>query len=232
DSLAFTAPAASNSPAPAWVPPAIVERLRKPEPVAQIFVVPASGGAARQVSHATAGCVGEPSWMLDGKSLAAVCDGAIVSIRVADGVSKALTQDPGMYESPVVSPDGGRIAFLFTERKPQSYTVRKLWVMNVDGSRERVLSGSLDRDASDPQWSSESRTVYFLADDKGATRVYAARNDGTVRQATNKPERLRGFSLADNGRAASVRSSATEGGDVVTFTVDVVSQPVTLAAPN
>ena len=104
--------------------------------------------------------------------------------------------------------------------------------MNADGSRARALSGSLDRDAADPQWSSESRTVYFLADDRGATHVYAARNDGTVRQATDKPERLRGFSLADNGRAASVRSSATEGGDVVTFTVDVVSQPVTLAAPN
>jgi acylaminoacyl-peptidase len=62
--------------------------------------------------------------------------------------------------------------------------------------------------------------------------VYAARNDGTVRQVTSAPERLRGFSLADNGRAVSVRSSASEAGDVVTFTVDRVSQAVTLASPN
>jgi dipeptidyl aminopeptidase/acylaminoacyl peptidase len=104
--------------------------------------------------------------------------------------------------------------------------------MNADGSRARALSGSLDRDATAPQWSSESRTVYFLADDHGATHVYAARNDGTVRQITRQAARLRGLSLADNGRAVSVRSSATEGGDVVTFTVDSVSQPVTLASPN
>ena len=41
-----------------------------------------------------------------------------------------------------------------------------------------------------------------------------------------------GFSLADNGRAASIRWSASEAGDVVTFTVDTVSQPVTAASPN
>jgi acylaminoacyl-peptidase len=206
--------------------------LRKPDAVSQIFVAASSGGAGKQVSHAATGCAGEPSWSLDGKSLVAVCDGAILSLRVADGAAKALIKEEGSYESPVTSPDGGRIAYLFTEKKQQSYAVRKLWVMNADGSRARALSGALDRDATAPQWSSESRTVYFLADDRGATHVYAARNNGTVRQVTNKPERLRSLSLADNGRAASVRASATEAGDIVTFTVDVATQPVTLAAPN
>jgi acylaminoacyl-peptidase len=104
--------------------------------------------------------------------------------------------------------------------------------MNVDGSRAKVLSGSLDRDAAHPQWSSESRTVYFIADDRGATHVYAARNDGTVRQVTSATERLRGFSLADNGRAVSIRSAADAVDDVFTFTVDIVTQPVTVAEPN
>ena len=65
--------------------------------------------------------------------------------------------------------------------------------MNTDGSRARALSGSLGPGCVGPQWSSESRTVYFLADDHGATHVYAARNDGTVRQVTNQKERLEGF---------------------------------------
>jgi dipeptidyl aminopeptidase/acylaminoacyl peptidase len=232
EAIAFTARVAPKAVAPPWLPPAVLPRLQQPEGTAQIFVVAGAGGAARQLSHAETGCRSEPSWTLDAKSVIAPCDDGLVSLRASVGGAKILSKDAGLYESPLVSPDGGRVAYLFTERKPQSYTVRKLWVMNVDGSRARALTGSLDRDAADPQWSSESRTVYFLADDRGATRVYAARNDGTVRQATDKPERLRGFSLADNGRAASVRSSATEGGDVVTFTVDVVSQPVTLSAPN
>jgi dipeptidyl aminopeptidase/acylaminoacyl peptidase len=213
-----------------WAPPSIVGRLRREEEPARLYVVAASGGTPKQLTNTS--CYGEPAWTLDGKSVIAVCGGGVVSIAVADGAVKRLTKDPGMYEAPVVSPDGGRIAYLFTERKPQTYVVRKLWVMNADGSRARALSGSLDRDATAPQWSSESRTVYFTADDRGSTHVYAARNDGTVRQVTNKAERLAGFSLADNGRAASVRWSATEGGDVVTFTVDVATQPVTLAEPN
>jgi acylaminoacyl-peptidase len=232
DRIAFTARTAASVEAPPWAPPAVFARLRRTEPPTQVFVVPTAGGPARQVSRAAGGCVGEPAWTLDGKSVIAVCDGALVSIRVEDGVVKPLMKDPGRYEAPTVSPDGGRIAFLFTERKPQTYTVRKLWVMNVDGSRARALTGLLDRDATAPQWSSESRTVYFLADDRGSTHVYAARNDGTVRQITNKAERLAGFSLSDNGRAVSIRSSAAEGGVVGTFTVDVVSQPVTLADPN
>jgi acylaminoacyl-peptidase len=224
DRIAVTGRTESKPEAPAWAPPSIVPHLRGGEAPSRIFV------AGKQIS--TANCDGEASWSLDGKSVIAVCDGVVVAITVADGSVKRLTKDPGRYESPVVSPDGGRIAYLFTEPKAQTYVIRKLWVMNADGSRARVLSGSLDRDATAPQWSSESRTVYFIADDRGSTHVYAARNDGTVRQVTNKPERLAGFSLADNGRAASVRSSATEGGNVVTFTVDVATQPVTVAEPN
>jgi dipeptidyl aminopeptidase/acylaminoacyl peptidase len=231
EAIAFTA-TVERPARTAWAPAAALPFLRKPDPIAQLFVAPSAGGPARQVSHAEAGCLGEPSWLLDGKTLIAACDGSVVSMQLADGAAKRLTSDPGLYEAPMVSPDGGRVAFLRTDRKPQSYTVRKLWVMNADGSRARILSGSLDRDATSPQWSSESRTVYFLADDRGATHIYASRSDGTVRQVTDKPERLTGFSLADNGRAVSVRSTATEGGDVVTFTVDSISQPVTLAAPN
>src|SRR3954468_6554265 len=43
DALAFTA-AVEPEPVAAWAPPAILERLRKPESVAQIFVVPSAGG--------------------------------------------------------------------------------------------------------------------------------------------------------------------------------------------
>jgi acylaminoacyl-peptidase len=232
DAIAFTARVAVRAELPAWAPPAILEFLRRPEERSALFVVPAAGGAAREIPTGGAACRGGPSWSLDGKSLFAACGSGIWQLLTGGGAPRQLTRDAGVYDSPIVSPDGGRIAYLFAEAKPQSYTVRKLYVMNADGTRVRALSGSLDRDAADPQWSSESRTVYFLADDRGSTHVYAARNDGTLRQVTSKPERLSGFSLADNGRAASVRSSAAEAGDVVTFTVDTVSQPVTLAAPN
>jgi acylaminoacyl-peptidase len=74
--------------------------------------------------------------------------------------------------------------------------------------------------------------VYFLAEDSGAAHVYAARNDGTVRPVTKGVERLRDFSLADNGRAAAIRSSAHEAGDVITFAADLPGGVITLYSPN
>jgi len=131
----------------------------------------------------------------------------------------------------MVSPDGSKIAWTAIESGLHSYSVRKLYVMNADGSRVKPVAGALDRDPQNPQWSSDSRTIYFLADDSGATHVYAARNDSTVRQVTPGGERLRGFSLAENGRAVAVRSTGKEV-ELVSFPVDMPpATAVVLAAP-
>jgi acylaminoacyl-peptidase len=132
----------------------------------------------------------------------------------------------------VPSPDGSRIAWIARDAKAQSYVITKLYVANADGSRAKVLAGALDRDVRAVQWSNDSRTVYFLADDRGATHVYAARSDGSVRQATSAAERLRGFSLADNGRAATVRRTSTASAELVMFPVELPAKPVKLAAAN
>src|SRR4051794_18992582 len=160
DRLAITGQPAPRQRGPDWAPESLWPRLRIADPVPQIYLAAATGGTARQLSRAPSGCAGEAAWMLDGKALIAACGDGMALIATQEGTAKPLTKDVGRYESPVVSPDGGRIAYLFTDRKPQTYTVRKLWVMNADGSRPRTLSGSLDRDATAPQWSSESRTVY------------------------------------------------------------------------
>ncbi len=235
NAIAFTARvAAAAAPVP-WAPAAILPWLwpRAAERWG-IFVVSVAGsGTERQVSPGDFDARGEPAWMPDGQSiLTAAEDGEIYVLAVAGGAPRQLTHAGGRNENPVPSPDGGKIAWLATAGRRQSYAVRKLYVMNADGTRAKPLSGSLDRDAAHPQWSSDSRTVYFLADDRGATHVYAARRDGTVRQATDAAEQLRGFSLADNGRAAAVRSAAATPAEVVSFTVDVSSEPVRLAAPN
>jgi dipeptidyl aminopeptidase/acylaminoacyl peptidase len=49
---------------------------------------------------------------------------------------------------------------------------------------------------------------------------------------TKGQERLRDFSLADNGRAAAIRWSATEAGDAISFAADLPGGVTTLAAPN
>jgi acylaminoacyl-peptidase len=171
--------------------------------------------------------------MPDGRAiLTSTAEGDLVAVRLSDGAITRLATG-GRNECPRPSPDGARIAWLATQAKPQSYVVQKLWVMNAaDGSRVRALSGSLDRDAASPQWSSDSRTVYFLADDRGATHLYAARNDGTVRQLTSTGERLRGLSLADEGSAVTVRSTVEDPGAVAVFSVYRAAESTVLARPN
>jgi len=230
--VAFTARVPAKLAAPAWAPPSILPRLRQAGSYQQIFVAPVAGGEVKQVSGGEFDHFGEPAWSGDGKSiLTSRADGQIWSYLVSTGVAKQLTSEPGRNTTPLAASDSTKVAWLGMSSHPQSYNVHKLYVMNADGSRVKLLSGQLDRDPVNLQWSSDSRTVYFIADDHGATHVYAARSDGTARQVTNKPERLRDFSLADNGRAVAVRSTPTEAGDVVTFTVDRVSQGYTLAAP-
>lgn len=227
--IAFTAHVAASA-AAAWAPPDLLPLLGKPAAPARIFVVPASGGSARKLSDSALDFIGEPAWMPNGHSI--VCaerGGEIFAIRLIDGVMKELTRTGDRNAAPVPSPDGSKIAFTTAAAGLHPYAVRKLAVMNADGTHIRVLAGALDRDARHPQWSNESRTIYFIADDRGATHVYAARGDGSVRQLTDRAERLRGFSLADNGRAVTVRSSATEGSAVFTFATDTPAGGWTIA---
>jgi acylaminoacyl-peptidase len=242
-SLAYTAHLA-ESPYAAWAPAAILPLLRRPTARTQLFVISVAGGKAQPLPlEGDLGIDGEPAWMPDGHSIvvsaapppdaANVLEGGeIYAVRVDNGEWRQITRRPGPDYAPLPSPDGNRIAWIAREPKLQSYVTSKLYVANADGSRAKVLAGGLDRDVSHVQWSSDSRTVYFLADDRGATHVYAARSDGSVRQVTNTPEQLGGLSLADNGRAVTVRQTSGAPAELVMFPVDLPAKPVKLAAAN
>jgi dipeptidyl aminopeptidase/acylaminoacyl peptidase len=235
--LAFTAQALEPLPDIGWAPIVLRPQLRTQH--VRLFLAPVAGGEAHQVPLGDLEPIGEPAWMPDGRSLllslAAPFDPEhplegpeIYSLRIDGFTLRRLTHHPGPDTDPTPSPDGSRIAWISREPAAQSYVTAKLWVAGPDGSRARVLAGALDRDVMRPQWSSDSRTVYFLAEDHGASHIYAARNDGSVRQVTSARERLHGFALADDGTAVAVRSPE----EVVTFPVDRAGQPVAVATPN
>jgi acylaminoacyl-peptidase len=241
-----------------WAPdPIVVTRLRwrndgsgyvKPGYV-HVFVVPSEGGAPRQITTGDFDHRGEPAWTPDGRTILVASlrtpdaeysleGDEIYGFDVATGAVRQLTHHPGPDENPLPSPDGRWIAVTGNDYKLQSYFIRKLTVISADGRRVRVLTGAHDRDVASPRWSSDSRTLYFVSDDHGASHVYAARLDGTVRQVTRGAERFGsyagpiGFSLADNGRAAVLRSTPSEPADVYTFAIDRPEQSKRLTAMN
>ena len=165
----------------------------------QLFVLPSDGGTPRQISsgrfqHSEAAFgASEAVWSPDGKYLIMSAnrhdnyeqeplDTEIYEFSVATGDVKALTDRRGPDGGPKVSPDGKSIAYIGFDDKYLGYQIRRLYVMNRDGSGARAVSGELDRDVARHVWAADGRGIYFLSDDKGNTGLYFTTLDGTVQQ--------------------------------------------------
>ena len=200
-----------------------------------LFVVPADGGTARQVSKgdwslgarfdALDSGIGW-DWTPDGRTM--IADGLadstadmnyrnsnLYAIDVATGNMRRLTTAEGLWSSPVVSPDGKRIAYSGYAEVKNSYHAAELYVMNIDGSGARKLSGDLDRDVGDITWATDGSGIYFTANDTGTTNVWFAPNAGNPRVVTTGSHMLTSFSMSRSGRAAGVRSSYQMPPDIV-----------------
>jgi acylaminoacyl-peptidase len=168
----------------------------------QIFVVPADGGAARQLTTDNFPNGGDdlnPNravWTADSKYLIVSInrhaeseheyfDTDVCEISVADGAIHALTHRRGPDNSPSVSPDGRLIAYVGFDDRYQGHQTTKLYVMNRDGSGVRSLSDSLDRDVHDPEWAGDGSGIYFQYSDRGDTKVGFAMLDGKVRKVAD-----------------------------------------------
>jgi acylaminoacyl-peptidase len=205
----------------------------------QIFVVPADGGTARQISQGKfqhGGAAGlfasEAVWTPDGKYLimsanrhsdpdSEPLNTEVYEFSVADGSVKALTDRKGPDDNPVVSPDGKHIAYMGFDDKYQGYQVRKLYVMNRDGSGARLLTGALDRDAFSPRWAPDGSGVYFLSADHGNTGLHFISLDGKMRKlagnvgsGTSAYGGGTAFSVAKNGSFAMTYTRPNVPGDI------------------
>ena len=181
-------------------PPVLINRLKYradgsgdlPRGYNHFFVLPADGGTPRQVTSGDYHHRGAPAWTPDGAALVFSANrnpgwehefrnSEVYEVRLEDGAIRALTERDGPDNSPAVSPDGRRIAYLGYEDRVQTYQVTDLYIMNRDGTDRRVLVSDLDRDASSPRWSGDGTGVYFQYDDRGNTKLAFANLDGEVR---------------------------------------------------
>jgi len=205
-----------------------------------IFVVPAEGGTPRQISsgnfnHGSAaglGGGGEPVWTPDGKYLLYSANRhddwdieplntEIYEFAVADGAVRALTSRKGPDGDPAISADGKQIAYVGFDDKYQGYQVRKLYLMNRDGSGSRVVSGDWDRDVAGLRWAPDGGAVYFASDDQGNTGLYVWTVAGQRRKvignlgASNSAYGGGGsFSVAANGTIAYTHARPNIPGDI------------------
>ncbi len=191
------------------------------------FVVSAEGGSARQITSGRFHHTGAPEWSADGASLIFSgnrnenwehehANSEIYSVSTDGGSVTALTDRLGPDGSPVVSPDGKKIAYIGYEDKVRTYQVTKLQVMNADGSDKRELLADLDRSISGLVWNKNSDGIYFQYDDHGDTRIGFTSLAGKSRDlATNlggttigRPYGGGSFSVSPGGRIAYTHVTA------------------------
>lgn len=205
----------------------------------QVFVVPADGGTPRQITHGefqhggpASSVSSEAVWTPDSKYLLLSANrhpdyehdplnSEVYEFAVADGAVRALTSRKGPDSAPQISSDGKQIAYLGFDDRYQGYQVRRLYVMNRDGSNPRLLTADLDRDVTAERWAHDGSGIYFLSDDQGDTGLNFVTLDGHVRKlaknigGTGSAYGGGSFSVADDGTYAAMCSRADLPGDIM-----------------
>jgi dipeptidyl aminopeptidase/acylaminoacyl peptidase len=209
-----------------------------------LYVVPADGGTARQVTTGD-WSLGAPfdaltfgaewSWLPDGKS--AVIEGLaegdgdmnyrdsnIYLVDIATGKLRRLTPDRGRHSTPSVSPDGSKIVFASHAFTKQTYKTQDLFVMNADGTNLRNISGGMDRDPtffgiSVTAWAPDGSGVYIAPEDRGSRNVVFLPLDGSgPKPVTTGPQVITLGGITKTGVLFGTRTAFTKPSDVVRIT--------------
>ena len=203
---------------------------------AHIFLVPANGGTARQITSGNFHHRSSLSW---GKNSTKIYfssnrsdnweyefrNSEIYSVDTKSLEINALTDRNGPDHNPVVSPDGKKIAYVSFGDKVQTYQLRQLYTMNIDGSDKQLITGSLDRSISELSWDQDSKTIYIKYDDKGNTKVATVDTNGKVSKiidnlggtSLGRPYPGGSFSVSKTGSIAFTHSTPDHPSEVAIY---------------
>ncbi len=193
-----------------------------------VFVIPADGGTARQLTSGDFNHNGALSWAPDETKIFfsgnrnknweyEFRNSEIYSVAVGSGLIKTITNRVGPDYNPKVSPNGKHIAYVGYDDKAQAHQSRRMYLMNSDGSHKKLLSKNLDNSVSNLIWDAKSAGVYFLFDKKGNTKIGYINLSGKITKIANnvggttigRPYASGSFSIAKNGTIAYTNTTPT-----------------------
>ncbi len=191
-----------------------------------LFVVPADGGTARQLTDGDWNHNGV-AWTPDGAEILFTSlrvedaehewrQSDIYSVSIANGDITRLTDRSGPDGSPLPSPDGRLIAFTGNDLTTDTYITPKLYVMNRDGSNVRMISDGFDRRGSGMIWADDGSGFYMTVRTEGTSNLYFASVRGGVRPVTEGNHML-SVSTIGSGMAVGTLSDYHRPGDLVSF---------------
>jgi dipeptidyl aminopeptidase/acylaminoacyl peptidase len=116
-----------------------------------------------------------------------------------------VTTNLGDDDVPSWSPDGKLITYV-TQLDPRlfQYAMHHVGVSPASGGAARVLTQTFDRNSSEPRFSPDGSSIYFIADDDGTQNLCRIpANGGQVTRAIAGRFMLYAYSLAKNGDIAA-----------------------------
>ena len=156
-----------------------------------VFVVPADGGTARQLTNGNFNHYGSLAWSADSKDIFFSAhrsdDWELISgesnlykITISNNKLEQITSMPGEERSPSISPNGEVIAFYVKERRPLAYTPSRIAVMNLESGNMQIISNDLDDDSDNLFWSNDGESIYFAFDQRGKRTIKKISLSGKV----------------------------------------------------
>ena len=198
-----------------------------------VFIIPADGGSARQLTEGDFNHHGSLAWSPESEHVffsayrsdnwELVSDEAdIYSVSIATKKLEQITNEPGAERSPVISPNGRMIAFSRQERRPLAYTPNRIAILDLQTKNTRVLTEDLDGDADSLRWAEDNQSLYFIYDERGIRKVGQVALKGKLKEVVSglggtsigRPYLSGGFHIA---------------GDAIAFTYGQSDRPANIA---
>ncbi|HLI95422.1 MAG TPA: S9 family peptidase [Candidatus Baltobacteraceae bacterium] len=189
---------------------------REPAMPAHLYVVSAQGGRADQLTFGPESvAVGEAqstlSWSPDGRTIAfTIAPNAILNdesyshvalLDVASKSLRALTPHTAWETTPLFSPDGKHIAYLYSDGDNQ-VNLTQLYVTTPDGGAGTAISAPMDRSVADFAWLPDSSGLIFAAPDRSMTALVRAPLHGALQR----------IDLGERNISSSVLNAMVRGG--------------------
>jgi len=147
-----------------------------------VFVIPAEGGVARQLTEGDFNHFGKLAWTPNSTEIFFSADRSedwelrsdeadIYAVALANGRVRQISDSPGAERNPVIAPNGKTLAFSYEERRPLAFTPNRIALLNLQTKDMTILTDNLDGDANNIFWAEDSKSLYFSFDERGMRHI-------------------------------------------------------------